>query len=112
MLWSSSLNVIFVVYDSPQKPRWQQFTNSWTDGMPDNDPSIAPPSGLFQPIRGFGLVWRKASKVRDRLGWATGPELPYLGAFQIDMDGERYMQSNTVGVYHLYADQSNWELMH
>ena len=28
---------------------------------------------------------------RDRLGWATGPELPYLGAFQIDMDGERYM---------------------
>ena len=112
MLWSISLNVIFVLYDSPAKPRWQQFTDSYTAGMPDSDPSLAPPPGLQQPIRGIGLVWRQSAKVRERLGWATGPEIPYLGAFQIDMDGERYMQSNTGQVYHLSADQSNWELLH
>jgi hypothetical protein len=32
---------------------------------------------LYAPVRGLGKVWREqtASRVRERLGWATGPEV-------------------------------------
>ena len=54
------------------------------DGMPDHDPSISPPAGKTQPVRGFGLAWRTQPTVRDRLGWALSAEGQYDGFSQSD----------------------------
>jgi LysM repeat protein len=67
----------------PLGGRWLSFEDAWVEGMLESDPSIVPPSGLYQPVRGFGLVWRTLSDyshggtVRDLLGWASAPERGY-----------------------------------
>ena len=60
------------------------FADTYADGDPESDPSIVPPAGLLQPIRGFGKVWRENQAVRDRLGWAVAPEQGYDAAYQVD----------------------------
>ncbi len=84
MLWlpAGSLSgypLIHVFYDGGA---WQWFGDTWQDGVPESDPALTPPNGLFQPVRGFGLVWRNESGVRDQLGWATGREFSYDGITQ------------------------------
>jgi hypothetical protein len=52
---------------------------------PERDTSAevgAPPAGFFAPALGFGVIWRgdvpyNAGDLRDRFGWATGPEVAY-----------------------------------
>lgn len=45
------------------------------------------PSGRYEPVSGFGLVWRGEVEgvrpdVRQRLGWATEPEFGFDTAYQ------------------------------
>jgi hypothetical protein len=63
--------VIIVLYDDG---RYEKYQDTWAEGEPESDPAIVPPAGLYQPIRGFGKLWRNTPTVRDRLGWATGLE--------------------------------------
>jgi hypothetical protein len=82
MLWSEATGRIYVLYNDPARgynggPAWESFIDTWREGDPESDPSITPPPGLRQPIRGFGLVWRTQPGVRDKLGWATDPEGGY-----------------------------------
>ncbi len=111
MLWFGPQKVIFAVYQSDRKPRWQQFSDTWTEDKPATDPALTPPDGVFQPVRGFGLVWRTARGVRDKLGWATGQETPYQAAFQIDTLGNRFIGGPGGEVYQLNADLSNWQIL-
>jgi hypothetical protein len=111
MIWFAPQRTIFVVYQPPNKPGWQQFVDTWQEGSPDSDPSITPPEGLFQPMRGFGLVWRTKPRVRQRLGWATGPELPYPSVLQIDSVGSRFIRGPHNEVYRLNADLAGWQIV-
>jgi hypothetical protein len=82
MLWLSNLDSIFVLYDDGD---WKKYDNRWQEGDPLDDPDIQPPPGLFQPIRGFGDVWRNQNQydaVRERLGWGVAPEQAYTATFQ------------------------------
>ena len=86
--WNS---VIYVLYsDGLLTPGWQANSNAWFSGMPLSDPSLIPPAGRYQPVRGFGLTWRDEQgypgyRVRERLGWATDEEFSVSGAmFQCD----------------------------
>lgn len=63
--------VIYVVYDNG---RWAQYADTFIDGVDPTSGNETPPSGLFEPIRGFGKVWRNNADVRGGLGWATGTE--------------------------------------
>ena len=75
--------VIFVLYDSSAEgPAVQAFVDTWTSAEPESDPSIVPPAGMYQPIRGFGKVWRKNPEVRERLGWAVAPEEGFETLYQ------------------------------
>jgi hypothetical protein len=62
---------ILVFYDDG---KYEQYQDTWMEGQPESDPSIVPPSGMYQPVRGFGKLWRETAGVRDKLGWATVPE--------------------------------------
>jgi uncharacterized protein with LGFP repeats len=73
---------IFVLFEDDQ--HYVRFDDTYS---PTSDPVssatlLAPGPGLQQPVRGFGKVWREGTgaHVRDRLGWATGPEAAGQGA--------------------------------
>ncbi|MFO7697964.1 MAG: hypothetical protein R6X16_12520, partial [Anaerolineae bacterium] len=59
------------------------FEDRWLEGMPDQPCQATPPEGLWQPIRGFGLVWCQESGVREGLGWAVQPESAFLSTYQL-----------------------------
>jgi hypothetical protein len=72
--------------------KYEQYQDTWTEDQPESDPSIVPPEGLLQPIRGFGKVWCEIDGVRDRLGWATVPELGF------DTQWQQRLQESLPGV--------------
>jgi len=74
MLWLQPSNAIYVFFDNYGGQSYRVYTDNFKEGDPESDPSLTPPAGLLQPVRGFGLVWRTNSEVRDNLGWATAPE--------------------------------------
>jgi hypothetical protein len=110
MIWFGAQKTIFVVYQSRQSPRWQQFPDTFQQGMPENDPALVAPEGRVQPQRGFGLVWRSRARVRQRLGWATGPESVYQGILQIDTLGNRFISGPGGEVYEFKGDLTNWQI--
>ena len=59
------------------------YPDTFVEGEPESDPSFVPPPGLYQPIRGFGKLWRTHQEVRDRLGWATAPEQGFYTQWQM-----------------------------
>jgi hypothetical protein len=81
MIWIQSLDVICVLYDDSSRLS-EIYPDTWTTGEPDSDPNLVPPSGLLQPMRGFGKVWRENSPVRERLGWASATERPFSSLYQ------------------------------
>ena len=80
MIWLEANDSVYVFY---KDQRWQRFDDDWSEGQPENDPTIIPPEGLHQPIRGFGKVWREQADVRNELGWALSPELGYESKIQL-----------------------------
>jgi hypothetical protein len=91
MMWVASQNLIGAFWDPMPEDRWWGSSvigkDQWVSSMPDSDPGIVPPDGLYQPIRGFGLVWRSWTasgevSVRDILGWAIAPEFSFEVVYQ------------------------------
>jgi hypothetical protein len=60
------------------------YPDTWTDAEQESDPSLNPPDGLFQPVRGFGKVWRELVWLQDELGWATNNESAFQSKFQVE----------------------------
>jgi hypothetical protein len=111
MLWISQLDAIYVLYDSPEVPRWQVFADNFEQGMPEFDPALdgAPPN-TWQPRRGIGLVWRSQPGIRDRLGWAVMErESPYTVQLQTGSDGMVYLSDGNGGVFALQPNGADWK---
>ena len=112
MLWSGGEDRIYVLYGDGQSPKWAAFTDDWDPGEPESDPTLEPPPGLYQPVRGFGQVWRDQPGVRDRLGWALAEEAAYQTAVQrtsYAKYNETYIRAADGGVWRLRAERSGWE---
>jgi hypothetical protein len=111
MLWNSAEDRVYVLFDDQSYPKWKAFVDEWDEGEPESDPSIVPPEGLYQPIRGFGLVWREEPSVRDRLGWAVAPEAGYETAIQHTARFKynvTYVRALDGGVWELGPEGSEW----
>jgi len=90
----------------------QQYARFDDTYAPDTDPagaSITPPPGLFQPMRGFGKVWREgiAVAVRDRLGWAIAPEFGGAGAVEAFQRGLMVFTPDPREIFVLAASTSD-----
>lgn len=113
MIWVQGLDRIFVLYDGPDADgEWNSFTDEWDDGEPINDPGLVPPPGMYQPERGFGLVWREQPDVRNRLGWAIVPESPLTTAYQTTARfryNEAFIRALDGNVWRLLPERSGWE---
>jgi hypothetical protein len=79
MVWFEATDSIYVFY---KDARWQRFDDAWSEDQAQSDPAFIPPAERFQPIRGFGKVWRENLNVRELLGWALGPELAFDSMIQ------------------------------
>lgn len=93
---------VYVLYDDGN---YERYVDSWDDSQPVDDPSIIPPSGFYQPVAGFGNVWREMPGVRDRLGWATEPESPSAGEIQPFERGEMIWRESEDHIWVFYGDR-------
>jgi hypothetical protein len=117
MIWLEASRTIYVFYypQGSSYPTYEVYIDNFEEGDPESDPAFVPPPGLYQPIRGFGLIWRLDQSVRERLGWATAPE----AAFQTWTQGYTgaglhsyftLVEGADGTVYHLTATGSVWEV--
>ena len=112
MLWIKAEDRIYVLFSDGQQPAWRALTDEWDEGEPIEDPNIAPPEGLLQPARGFGLVWRETPGVRDRLGWAVDAEEAFATAIQSTARFKynvTYFRALDGGAWELGPEGSRWE---
>lgn len=66
--------------------------NPWQAGRPEV--SVNPPRGFYEPVWGFGMLWRGeldpdlygdlAVNIRSRVGWASAPAFGYTASYQCD----------------------------
>jgi hypothetical protein len=93
MVWIEETDEFYVFYDEPDEQGFQVVER--TVGLilkpgasEDNRVGEDPPPGLYEPVSGFGLIWRGEvewpypDNVRERLGWATVPESGFDTAYQ------------------------------
>ncbi len=97
-------------------------SGSWTrysDPGGADVPQETAPDGLYEPVRGFGSIWRNIPSVRDALGWATTPEYPITGVAQVFPNGlmlfspavttapARIWVLTNAGTWNLYRDPNS-----
>jgi hypothetical protein len=108
---------IYVLYNAGVMDTWgvwQRYDDFWVPSQPESDPTLQPPAGLYQPLRGFGKIWREMPGVRDKLGWATAPEQGYTdGAYQTQYRypnpaGDLYLRVANHVILYLQLDGSYW----
>jgi hypothetical protein len=108
---------IYVFYADGVWPEYDSSNELWHEGWPESDPSIVPPPGYYQPVRGFGTMWRERSysglSVRDRLGWAVEEEfslgeLPLQCSFEDDRPNECYLAGPENVVYYVFLPENSW----
>lgn len=89
MFWLQPINQIWVLITTETgEQEWQIYEDTFEEGMPESDPTLEPPAtGLIQPIRGFGLLWRENEALRENLGWAIEEEVGYLAAYEYNYGG-------------------------
>jgi hypothetical protein len=71
MFWTGHDRRIYVLLDDGT---YRAYDDTWAVDEADYDPALIPPSDRYQPVRGFGKVWRTQPNVREQLGWALGRE--------------------------------------
>lgn len=79
LVWRQDFNLIYGL--GPGQP-WFSVGDTWRDGDSPYDPAIIPPADLYQPVRGFGKVWRERPGVRETFGWAMGEESGFMTVIQ------------------------------
>jgi hypothetical protein len=94
MVWLEDPNSFYVFYRGEDESGFQVY--DWISDIqlkpgasPDNRVGEEPPPGLYEPVSGFGMVWRREiegvrADVRERLGWATELESGYDAAYQCE----------------------------
>jgi hypothetical protein len=113
MIWFEATDSIYIFHPDG---RWQQVEDRYSEDQPENDPTIVPPTGYYQPVRGFGKVWRENPLLRAELGWAISHELGYESALQWqEVDGGglttlfmRAFNGRTLGLTYRSADGGDW----
>ncbi|MEP6989160.1 MAG: hypothetical protein ABI970_26395, partial [Chloroflexota bacterium] len=85
MIWMAGPpQAIYALFSSGQFTRYDDTFNAATDPSSGGE---TPPSGLIEPVRGFGKVWRTFAEVRA-MGWATSDEAGGQSTAQIFERGQ------------------------
>jgi hypothetical protein len=63
-----------IIYALFSDGTFKRYADTWVEGTDPNNGGETPPTGLIEPARGFGKVWRDNPEVREGLGWAVTEE--------------------------------------
>ena len=111
MIWVRRTDSIYVMYNDQVQPRWQVFRDYFNEGMPEEGIGQSPPSGRWEPRRGFGMLWRANEAVRNRIGWATQQwEQPYSVQAQTSDEGVIFLSDPYSAIFGLVPNYVNWTL--
>jgi hypothetical protein len=114
MVWVQGEDMIYVLFQDGNFPRWYNQVDEWDPGEPESDPAFEPPPGFYQPVRGFGLLWREDAAIRERLGWALDLEFAYTVSVQrtsYPKYNDTYVAAPDGYVWRLKAERSDWEVI-
>jgi hypothetical protein len=103
MYWREDTERIYVMYEAGL---WQDYADTWQEGEPESA-GLTPPPGLYEPIRGFGELWRLAlGGPASTLGWAAEEERGVYSDIQdfaagiiLTVDGK---------IYVFFRDNGSW----
>lgn len=112
MVWVGSQDAIYVMYDDSVSPRWEVKRDFFDEGEPEESPQYnsAPQSNLWQPRRGFGLLWRTNDAIRQRIGWATQQwEEPFSVQVQTSDDGTIFVSQPGSNIFALLPEGEAWQ---
>jgi hypothetical protein len=109
MLWLSNVGwfdaqVIYVMLDD------QSYTRYDDDYDPNTDPesgNFRPPEGLYEPVEALGKLWRNEPGLKDRIGFATAPQMEMDTSMQMFTYGEMVHLSAIEGVFVFKRGLSN-----
>lgn len=83
MMYVAGTNRVYALFNDGFTPGWVEFENRFDPAVhPESEENFVPPSGLVQPIRQLGFLWRGNDTVRNRLGLGLVPEESYDGFVQ------------------------------
>jgi hypothetical protein len=89
MMWIEAIAQIIVFFEDGQ---YRSFSNLPAPSTPQ-PVGDTPPDGFFEPISGFGMLWRGevpgTEDIRERLGWAVEQEFPTITAYQCYAEEDR-----------------------
>lgn len=106
MLYRADNNQILVLVRSTG--RWQAFPNTWRAGEVLTPLGNRPP-GTFEPLRGFGKLWRDQPAVKNQLGWPVYEERSALGTVQSFQNGA--LIRSTFGVAYALFSDTTWRAL-
>ena len=88
MLWLQPVGQIWVLSVSDSSEYiWTTYSDTFVEGEAESDPELDPPEGLFQPVRGFGKLWRENPEVKAKVGWALDDELGHTTRYEYHPGG-------------------------
>ena len=91
MVWTKTPDRFYVFFDegNPKPVQWGGPVTLKPGASPNNRVGGAP-DNRFEPVSGFGMLWRgelrEFPSMRQRMGWGLTPEFAYNSALQCDMD--------------------------
>ena len=95
MFWRKDSDEMYAIYDRDRETgddlfwgEWQTDPSwDWDESYPDAYPEgigLSPPSGLVEPVLGFGWVWRNfLDQQFGPLGWALDKEYGFDNVGQV-----------------------------
>ncbi|UCC61641.1 MAG: hypothetical protein JSV36_12635, partial [Anaerolineae bacterium] len=105
MFWRADLRTIDVLHEDGW---WSGYDDTWDETQPADDPSLSPPKGFWQPVRGFGKVWRTMlGGPEAATGWALEPERSYEMLSQPFGGGEMFL--GVAGEIYILYTGGTWE---
>ncbi|MBN1427402.1 MAG: hypothetical protein JXB07_03395 [Anaerolineae bacterium] len=104
MFWRENDHSIFIISElairqGQATDKWWRIEDTWQADEPEDDPSLQPPNGMRQPIRGFGKVWRGNGFIREAVGWAAADEIQINSQWQTFEGGWMMTGPNNTPVY-------------
>jgi len=125
MFWLQPVGQIWVLSVNDDNERtWAIYSDTFVEGEVEIDPQIVPPEGMFQPVRGFGKLWRENPEVREALGWALDNELGHTTRYEyhaggrVNEDSEyepgpgyHLVESLSGDTFRFNEDTSTWQIV-
>lgn len=96
MIWIETMDVFFLLFNAGTYPSDSRQVYRTVGPLvlkpgasPDNRVGETPPPGQYEPVSGFGLIWRNEvdgldTDMRTAFGWALAPEFGFNTSFQCE----------------------------